>query len=91
MLYKYEKLWLSLLVQVPFNAESGRCSEFEASMIYKVSSRTTRTLIQKNPVMKNRNQETEGGGEKGEGGGVRGGRKRRKRKNGLYKLIYLNA
>jgi hypothetical protein len=33
-------------------AEAGRISEFEASLVYKVSSRTARA-IQRNPVSKN--------------------------------------
>jgi hypothetical protein len=33
-------------------AEAGRFSEFEASPVYKVSSRTARA-IQRNPVLKN--------------------------------------
>jgi hypothetical protein len=34
-------------------AEAGRISEFEASLVYKVSSRTARA-IQRNPVSKNK-------------------------------------
>ena len=30
--------------------------EFEASMVYKVSSRTARTVTQRNPVSKNQNK-----------------------------------
>jgi hypothetical protein len=45
-----------------------RISEFEASLVYKVSSRTARA-IQRNPVSKNqkkeRKKEREGGGREG--------------------------
>jgi hypothetical protein len=34
-----------------WEAEAGRISEFEASLVYKVSSRTARA-IQRNPVLK---------------------------------------
>jgi hypothetical protein len=34
-----------------------RISEFEASLVYKVSSRTARA-IQRNPVLKNKKQKT---------------------------------
>ena len=34
-------------------AEMGRSVEFEASLFYKVSSRTARALKQRNPVSKN--------------------------------------
>jgi hypothetical protein len=34
-----------------------RISEFEASLVYKVSSRTARA-IQRNPVSKNKNKQT---------------------------------
>jgi hypothetical protein len=35
----------------------ARISEFEASLVYKVSSRTARA-IQRNPVSKNKNKQT---------------------------------
>jgi hypothetical protein len=33
-------------------------SEFEASLLYRVSSRTARGAIQRNPVSKNKNKQT---------------------------------
>jgi hypothetical protein len=36
-----------------WEAEAGEISELEASLVYKVSSRTART-IQRNPVSKNK-------------------------------------
>jgi hypothetical protein len=38
-----------------WEAKAGRISEFKASLVYKVSSRTARD-IQRNPVSKNQNQ-----------------------------------
>jgi hypothetical protein len=38
-------------------AEAGRFLEFEASLVYKVSSKTARA-IQRNPVLKNKKQKT---------------------------------
>jgi hypothetical protein len=52
-------------------------SEFKASLVYKVSSRTARA-IQRNPVSKNQKKEEEEGG--GGGGGGGGGERRRRRK-----------
>jgi hypothetical protein len=40
-----------------WEAESGRFLEFEASMVYKVSSRTARA-IQRNPVSKTKQNKT---------------------------------
>jgi hypothetical protein len=49
-----------VVVAHPFNPSTQggrgrRISEFEASLVYKVSSRTARA-IQRNPVSKNQNQ-----------------------------------
>jgi hypothetical protein len=38
-----------------WEAEAGRFSEFEASLVYRVSSRTARAT-QRNPVSKNKKQ-----------------------------------
>ena len=38
-----------------WEAEAGRLSEFQASLVYKVSSRTVRA-IQRNPVSKKQNK-----------------------------------
>jgi hypothetical protein len=46
------------VVAQAFNPSKGRrISEFEASLVYKVSSRTAR-VIQRNPVLKNKKQKT---------------------------------
>jgi hypothetical protein len=39
-------------------AEAGRISEFEASLVYKMSPRTARA-IQRNPVLKRRKEEAQ--------------------------------
>jgi hypothetical protein len=38
-----------------WEAEAGKISEFEASLVYRVSSRTARAT-QRNPVSKNKNK-----------------------------------
>ena len=43
-----------------WEAEAGRLSEFQASLVYKVSSRTVRA-IQRNPVSKNKNNKVDRG------------------------------
>jgi hypothetical protein len=45
-------------------------SEFKASLVYKVSSRTARAT-QRNPVLKKRRRRRRGGGGGGGGGGER--------------------
>jgi hypothetical protein len=54
-------LWPGVVVHAfspsTWEAETGKISEFEASLVYKVSSRTARA-IQRNPVSKNKNKTT---------------------------------
>ena len=46
------------MVAHAFNPSRGRqISEFEASLVYRVSSRTTKAT-QRNPVLKNKNKQT---------------------------------
>jgi hypothetical protein len=50
-------LWWRMPLIQHLRGRGRRISDFEASLVYKVSSRIART-IQRNPVLKNKNKQT---------------------------------
>jgi hypothetical protein len=51
--YRGSAIILKVKNEEPLRGRSRQISEFEASLVYKVSSRTARA-IQRNPVLKNK-------------------------------------
>jgi hypothetical protein len=63
-------------------------SEFEASLAYKVSSRTARAT-QRNPVLKNKKTKKKKKRKKGRKEGRKKGRKRKKKKSGERSIVIM--